>query len=170
MDLDPDFDDVASGKIARSKGPMIAAWIVVFHANLPVPLLFGVMFTHKAGRWGIIVAILILLTLGAFVVSWSRRGGLAVVVGGWIVATSQFWPLLQFYAGIVGLSVAHGEGKKGPSDREDEMGGFIATILTGGILITVALAIGAALLLMRAVFTLCRGDRYAKPLMHKVLN
>ncbi|WP_435018438.1 hypothetical protein TA3x_000412 [Tundrisphaera sp. TA3] len=170
MALDPYFRDVADGKIARSKGPMIVAWIAVFCANLPVPLFLAAGLTQKAGKGGMILAILLMLALGAMAVSASRKGGWAVVIGGWIVAVSQLMPVLHIIAGSMGMSAALGGTKAYSAGLDDEPGGFIATIVTGGILITIALAIGAVLLLVRAAFMRWSESQLRKPAKYELLD
>lgn len=127
--------------------PMCRAWLVVFLANLPVPLFFGWAFTTQHGRFGMATAIVVWWLLGHQVCKASRWCGLAIVAGGIFVAMSQFLPVLQLYAGAVSLGIGSRLGQAwdegGEQQVTTELGGFLVTMLTGGLLMVVAVMCGS---------------------------
>jgi len=144
------------GKVAEAPDrPPGLAWLIVFLANLPIPLMLGWIFTEKQGRIGMALAIVLWWLMGHLVCRLSRGFDLALVTGGMLVGLTQFFPFLHLKAGAWSLFVgsklgqvaAFPLGHDSPGDFTvlTELGGFIATTLTGGILIAVALACGAVL-------------------------
>jgi hypothetical protein len=132
-----------SGKGLGSGGPPpVLAWIWVYTVNLGIPVMLGSMFTCEGGRVGMVIGIIVVFAIGCRVCFVSRRTVLMVVYGGWIVALSQAVPALHIIAGTIGLSavrVTTGEER----DLSTILGGFIATLITGCVLISVATALGA---------------------------
>jgi hypothetical protein len=150
---DPYFAGQVAPKAGQPEGlqdrmkPPVLTWVVVYVTNSIVPLYLGLMLTANAGRLGMFFALGLLLALVYRVISISSRVEVAFEVGGWVVAVSQFFPLLQVIAGGIGMVVTRTMGQATDGYRpliyvQSELGGFVATILTGSILISVALSIG----------------------------
>ena len=134
-----------SGKRLGSGGPPpVLAWILVYTVNLGIPVLWGLMVTREGGRVGMVIGIIVVFAIGCRVCFVSRRAMLTVVYGGWIVALSQAFPALQIIAGIIGLSAVRVTTSE-ERDVSTILGGFIATLITGCVLITIATALGAVI-------------------------
>ncbi|KAJ3058971.1 hypothetical protein HK102_010226 [Quaeritorhiza haematococci] len=99
---DPDFGDGKAAKYAKAPvgTPPVRAWTVVVAANLPVPLYFGIMVTSASGRLGMACGVLLIYWLGRRACHVAREAMVAVIYGGWAVAASQFFPVLQIAAGF----------------------------------------------------------------------
>jgi hypothetical protein len=119
-------------------------WPLVFLANLPVPVRFGWGVTDWGGRIGMIAAIGVLYVLGRE--SMRRVPGLDAMIiwGGTLIALSQFYPVIHILAGVVGIRAAfllrlvttEWPGEAGM------LAGCIITLLTGGILMAIAVVAG----------------------------
>jgi hypothetical protein len=121
--------------------------------NLIVPLMYGLLETREHGFVGMLVGSLILLLGGFWCCFRFKDFSKALIVGGWIVALSQVYPLLQMLAGIFGMGVANAVGPSpdeeySPYSIHSEPAGCVATIMTGAILIGVSALIG---LFVRAI-------------------
>jgi hypothetical protein len=70
----------------------------------------------------------------------------ALVVGGFLVALTQFFPLLHIVVGSLSLYVVSVRGNppevSQPYTLHSEVGGFIATALTGLFFVSLALSVG----------------------------
>lgn len=132
---------------------LLAGWTALFLLNMPLPLLFAGEVTRNHGRSGVFVASAALWLLGCWVCVAQRKTGFALAVGGAPVALSQIVPFLQIMAGMVALTA--GEFFQQIENKDDalgqvvsEPGGFLLTMITGGLLMSAALVLG---LLMRAL-------------------
>jgi hypothetical protein len=127
------------------------AWVIVFLLNLVTPLLFGWSRTESSGRIGMLIAAFLLLALGYGACGTARGIARPLVAGGILVAISQFFPLIQIIAGLIGMGIGSaagqvdGRGDIGPGFVRTETGGFLVTLVTGGLLMTAALVAGAFL-------------------------
>ena len=126
-------------------------WIFVFAINMAVPLLFSASMTEEHGKLGMAVALGAFLTCGCFLCAFHRELARALIIGGVVVALTQIIPMLQFIAGSIGMAVGLGLGvadfggdERGPS-LTSEFGGFVVTLVTGGILITAAAVSGLSI-------------------------
>lgn len=145
----------------------LIVWAGVFALNLFLPYQFGQTETRIGWSVGMHVGILALWTVGAVAVARSRTLSFSLSSGGALIALSQLFPLAQIYAGFFGLGVARrlglatkmGELNSQPSQLT-EMGGFVATVLTGGALMTAALFFG---LLIFAVVNGQEDEKYHQP-------
>lgn len=144
MDHDPYFAGRPhTTKSPDEPNPLIVGWVFVYILNLIVPLFLAMFVTDKAGKLGMTAAIVALLGLGCLVVPRCRHAGKAVVIGGGFTALLQFFPPLPMLAGTIGVAVARDMGQTLGGDQiASEFGGFVATVVTGGVLIAVALVIG----------------------------
>jgi hypothetical protein len=130
----------------RSRGRI---WTLVFVLNLIVPLFFGWMLTADSGRFGMAAGIGLLWYLGYRACGQNDWWGRALVRGGFLVALTQLFPLLQIWAGVVGVGIASALGPLVMADTHiggtihTGLGGLIATVLTGLSLMGVAAFCGA---------------------------
>ncbi len=111
--------------------PPVLPWMAVYLVNMIIPLYFGTMVTGPAGRVGMVFGILLVFSLGCWVCFGSRWAVLRVVYGGWIVAASQFFPILHIFAGSLGTgsAVALGTTTNRRADHLDTvLGGLMADL------------------------------------------
>jgi hypothetical protein len=143
--------DVKLAPASRSPGISLmsmAAWPFWLGANLIIPVLFGLQFTGRSGRWGMAFAIVLFLIGGWCVCYSSRKLGRYLNIGAAILSFTQIFPLLQVVAGMFGVWVAVFIGCFQPATDIDnaevlnELGGFVVTSIVGCILLSVALFIG----------------------------
>ena len=126
-------------------------WAFVFAVNLALPLLFSSSITQQHGKLGMSIAALFLLASGCHVCSISRKQAAVLISGGALVGLSQLFPFLQFIAGILGLIVGQFLGLvyAGNDERSpqiiSEFGGFVVTLVTGGILMAASASAGILL-------------------------
>jgi hypothetical protein len=123
----------------------LGMWSIAFASNLVVPLLIGWMVTQQGGRIGMVAGIGLLWYLGYRVCVASDGCGRALVIGGILVAATQFCPILPVFAGLMGLGVAE---RLWPESfvnmgTKTELGGFIATVVMGLVMMGVAAVIGS---------------------------
>ena len=130
----------------------IAVWSVIFAANTIVPLMFGLELTVKHGRVGVGIASLLLWAGGAILCCWRSSIMWQVILGALITALSQLFPILQIIAGCIGLSAAArlGQAETGGDGQlldqvTSEVGGFIVTVIAGGVLLAGAAIAGLCL-------------------------
>jgi hypothetical protein len=122
------------------------AWPVVFGLNMIVPLAFGWDLARDHGRMGVCIAALFLLVAGWILCLRQRSIARKLILGATVTALSQFFPVFQFLAGIVAFAIAVSLGvaadgsDDGPIEITSELGGFVVTVLVGGMLL-----IGAAI-------------------------
>ena len=144
-------DPYFSGGIGEKPGrqvvgpPPVLAWIGVYAANLILPIYYGMMMTRDGARVGMLIGIIVVFALGYHICFVSRKAMRTVVYGGWIVAVFQLLPFLQLVAGSIGASVAQVTVQATSGDFgqvNTVLGGFLATMATGGILIAFAAAFG----------------------------
>ena len=151
---DPDFDGYVPDKSlkgarpeARERPPWVA-WLVVYAINLILPLHFGWTVTRGGGRVGMLSCTLLPFALGCRVCFLSRTAILTVVWGGWVVAAFQCVAVLHIVAGAIGLRTALALGLVTGQRADDVgtvLGGAMATVVTGGILLAVAAVFGLAI-------------------------
>jgi hypothetical protein len=135
------MDGFIPGKSLSRRG----TWTPVFALNLMVPLFFGWMVTQEGGRIGMGAGIALLWYLGYCLFGLSEACGRALVIGGVLVAVVQFCPILHILAGLasVGLADALWHGSFADMRINTEIGGFIATLVMGLLMMGVAAVIGA---------------------------
>lgn len=158
--------DAAAGE-APPSGPapsngvgLRVGWTVAFLVNLVVPLTIGWNVTEQGGRAGMFAGCLVLFALGWLVCSSYPSQILSINVGGIGTAMAQVFPVPQIAAGCVGVLVAQRIERLAfvATPEQDAMpavftnlGGLIATLLTGILLITLALLTG---MVLRALYQL----------------
>ncbi len=123
-------------------------WVIVYLANLVIPGLFGLLVTQEAGRIGMMLGVALLFALGHGLVVACPRIGRDLIVGGVFTGASQFLPFLQMMAGSFALrcvamrSPLGGNYEPLPPNISTEACGLLATLLTGALLMGLAVAIG----------------------------
>lgn len=122
-------------------------WPVVFLLNMIVPTLFGWQITREGGRLGMSAATALLLISGWWVCFIQPSNGRMLVLGAAILSLSQLFPVIQMVAGMVALAMC-GFGineDDGAMRPVSEAGGFLITLIVGGILICLAAIVGLCL-------------------------
>lgn len=147
---DPDFpgDIIEKGGEQARIDPTMIYWTMVCLANLVAPGILGGIATSGNARVGMVLGVFVVLALGLAACQVHRWAVLTVVYGGWIVAGFQPLPLMQFAAGALGMmAAAEAEAVTGgrPLHLTTLLGGLIATVVTGGVLIGFAAAFGLAM-------------------------
>jgi hypothetical protein len=122
-------------------------WSIILCANLVVPLYLAFSLTKEGGRLGIAIAILCYWMLGLIAIRHSHRFGSILLSGGFIIGLSQFWPVLQAWAGVAALEAWHKVhvwtgGAAARGRPLSEFDGFAVTTLTGAMLLTATLFCG----------------------------
>jgi len=117
---------------------LLTAWATVFVVNMAMPVFFAWSITGESGRIGMIAASVVLFGCGCWICLMARRLAKGLIVGAVLVALTQVFPALQILAGILGLAVAEALHLSQYRDRgpeiTTELGGFVVTLITGGIL------------------------------------
>ena len=132
----------ASDALDRGAENILVAWFGVFVFNLIVPLLFGLLTTDKGGRIGMAIAVIMFFAAGCWICVNHREIGCFLIAGGFLVGLSQMVPVLQFAAGLVGIVICHVVRLMDTEDATNEFGGFVLTLITGGILLGVSTVSG----------------------------
>lgn len=146
--------DKPSGKLDGT--PTVSVWLGASAANLVVPGILGIMLTDDRGRIGMALGVGAVLAFGYRVCFIFRVVVRTIAYGGWLIAVTQCIPIVQIIAGSIGVETARefglaSGGAFGPINTV--VGGFVATLITGGLLLALAFAIGMA----------CRGLSRTKP-------
>jgi hypothetical protein len=105
----------------------------VFGLNLIVPLVLGSGVLEGHGQAGKYCAIAFYWVSGLMVCAARPHLGRVLVKGGIITACTQLMPVLRFAAGLAAVMIGDQAGV-----RSAESFGFIALIITGGLLLIAA--------------------------------
>ncbi|HEY1190545.1 MAG TPA: hypothetical protein VGE74_23125 [Gemmata sp.] len=111
-------------------------WALAVLANLPVPLGMGLIAVWKGSALGMFAGIVAFWLVGAAVIARVPLMRSPLVHGGLLFAVSQFVPVVQFFAGAAAMDLCAIESDSLPTDRD----AFLVTVVTGGLLLTVALS------------------------------
>ncbi|WP_165246417.1 hypothetical protein [Paludisphaera soli] len=146
---DQDFAGILARKPIKrvSETPPVRAWTDVNAVNLPVPLWMGWIMGSDSGRVGMVLGVVVVYLIGRRICFTSPQEMRTVTRGGWLVAALQFFPIPQMVAGTIGVELVRGFALAQPGELgtvDTLLGGFLATLTTGGILVVVAAAFGAA--------------------------
>ena len=120
-------------------------WLGVFGLNLIVPLLSALTLTNASGQVGMLLAMVVILTIGLCICAIARELGFALVTGGVAVGLTQIAPILQIIAGVLGFSLARAMGLDDPAGEVNAgtvLAGFVITMVVGGLLVAVSLVAG----------------------------
>jgi hypothetical protein len=130
-------------------------WTVVFGLNLIVPWSLGNEVTKGKGQIGICFGIALMWLVGCEIGRRWPSLGWNLTAGGIVVALTQFYPLIQMFAGLVAFAILGriGSGST-PNSTFNTLtapvpGTFLLTVTTGAVLYVVALCAGALLSLAR---------------------
>lgn len=123
-------------------------WAAVLLANLVVPLWFGSSVTANCGQMGMCLGILVVWLLGHFIVARLNRLRGPLVVGGVVVALSQYILIGHIVAGLIAMSAVN-QVAEGPMTNARA---FAVTLLTAAQLAVAALAFGLPLCLWYHTF------------------
>lgn len=146
---------------SRSERLWPVYWLSVFTVNLIVPLLFGWPTTEKSGRGGMLIGIFFCWLWAHCVGGKSHFLRFALLFGGAAVALSQLVPSLQILSGWMGMGVGSLLGQVSNIDKvTSEWGGFIVTMVTGGSLQIVSLAVGGIAYWIRTAYTRSRAGSH----------
>jgi hypothetical protein len=110
--------------------------------------------TQEHGKLGMSIAALFLVLLGCYFCAAGRKLAAALIAGGALVGLSQMFPALHIIAGMIGMTVGQALDLANIGDEErpaqivNEIGGFVVTLITGGILMAAGACGG---MLMRLV-------------------
>ncbi len=139
----PDVEPAASEALPRARGGTLLwhhAWTIVFAANLVVPTMFARGMVGETGRIGMGLAVGLLWLVGDLAGVRSPRRRPVLLAGGVAVALTQFFPVPQFVAGLLGLGAGRLVGLI-PDDNDiilgDDLAGpaaFVVTFVTGALL------------------------------------
>lgn len=127
---------------------LLAGWVIVFLVNLPIPVMFGSALTEGNARIGMTVGTVALGLVGGVFCRRSYRVALALTTGGVAVAITQVIAIPQVIAGSIGLMVSTTLGLADPnfdvagSEITLWSGGLVTTLVTGSLLMGLALGIG----------------------------
>ena len=152
----------AAPKVAPRPVPwrLYIGWTFALAANLVVPLGLGWEMAARVGRVGIGIAVVMLWVLGLVACGPQRKAMRIIAAGSILTALSQFVPVLQFLAGIFGLGVASlmerlagvkpvvGEPHSSTPAVTSEFAGFVATMVTAGLVLVAAFVSGLILRVM----------------------
>jgi len=124
-------------------------WTLVYAANLVMPALLGLPAVQGLGFAGVGLAIVALWFAGLPIGDKNPRVLRRLARGGVVVALSQLLPVLQIAAGTLALiltDVLPGAAAERSLELiSDPMRGFMATAMTGGLLLSAALMFGAGI-------------------------
>ena len=124
----------------RGELPLWLLWFGVYLVNMPIPIILALALVEGAGTVGMAVGIVLVFGIGCGACVFARRLTIPVILGGLVVALGQLFPILQVMAGSIGMGMA----KSG----DEFLQGLVATIITGGILLTAATMLGLLVGLM----------------------
>ncbi len=121
------------------------AWVIVFFANLPIPLVFARSAVGDAGMHGVIGGLLVLFWIGFALCLFRFRVGRSLVIGGAAVALWQVCPVFHYVAGVTAVFVwgwVRGSGVT--TGSADNIDGFAIVMLASPPLWALAVLLGTA--------------------------
>ncbi len=136
---------IPNRNLIDSLADRVPLWIVVFHLNLLIPGMLGLMVADGPARWGMLLGIIICFTLGLAICCYSKPLGTLLIWGAWPVAALQFLPMMHIFIGsaaVAGGSRFNVSGQRNVDHLDSFLGGLLATGFTGGALMGVSLLFG----------------------------
>ena len=141
----------------ENRFPPQPTWVVVFSLNVIPAIFFAkLMVVTKGGQLGMTGGIAVLWAGGAAAIALRPIFRFALPCGGFIVALLQLAPIVQGIIALVALQIVTEAGMRIRPDALTEAGGFLATLITGGSMMLIAIGIG---LLIDAVAFADNADR-----------
>ena len=124
-------------------------WMIVVAINLPIPVMFGLTVSSGFGRFGMLLGIAIVATIGCFSCSRVPPLMMRLNIGALLTALSQLLPMLHMFVGMFALEIVRRlNSVVGGTDQDDLSGLFeitLATLLTGLGLILPSILAGLVL-------------------------
>jgi cobalamin synthase len=146
----PSVQSIPVTDVQRPALGWLIFWMIVFCANLPLPVWLGVTVTSSPGHIGMIFGCLVVNVTGIWLCRVAPYFMLRLSVGALPVALSQFFGVLHMFVGMAAVAVSRwilnpfagslSGDMIGEMTRVDEV--TVATILTGIGLILPSIAIG----------------------------
>lgn len=142
----PSVQSIPVTDVQRPALGWLIFWMIVFCANLPLPVMLGVSVTSSPGHIGMIFGCLVVNVTGIWLCRVAPYFMLRLSVGAILVALSQFFGVLHMFVGMAAVAVSRwifnpfAGSLSGDMTRIDEV--TLATILTGIGLILPSIAIG----------------------------
>jgi hypothetical protein len=127
--------------LTRASTAWHVAWAVVFLANLIAPLLLAWSMTEGEARFGMFAAVALVWVSGHLAIARAAGWRLILVGGGFCVALSQLFPILQVFAGLLSLTAIHYGFATDPFSFTAPAA-FLATVLTAAQLLVTAVGCG----------------------------
>lgn len=131
-------------------------WTAVYSFNLILPTLLGWSITNDQAKIGCLATILFFYGLGLWGSLKNINHFKKLMLGGFLIGALQFFPFFHLIFGMIANKIVEGAGHATPAPppaipdgiRDASMvnsvfGGMLMTLLTGGPLMLMALAIGA---------------------------
>ena len=140
-------------RVIHSPFVLSVQWTVVLLCNSVVPLLIGWTEAQQGqGQFGIILAMGLCLVLGYVACIYIPLFALIATRGGFLVALTQFFPVLQLIAGMIAIDTIRKTGIiPGQTLDRGSLGlfdAFLVTVATGSILIGISVLFGMLLRLV----------------------
>lgn len=140
-------------RVIHSPFVLSIQWTVVLLCNSVVPLLIGWTEAQQGrGQLGIILAMGLCLVLGYVACIYMPLFAMIATRGGFLVALTQFFPVLQLLSGMIAIDTIRKTGIiPGQTLDSGSLGlvdAFLVTVATGSILIGISCLFG---LLLRLV-------------------
>jgi len=156
----PSIDQEASPPalvVTAGERMFLVQWCFVLLANIIVPMLFCAMLTNDDARLGVLVAVICFILAGGLVgLQWNQTQ-VVLLRGGVITALLQMVPVLQIIAGLVAVQVCSDLGLATANtddhplgNLETMLGGFVCTLVSGTLILLVALIAGGLLSFFRS--------------------
>lgn len=127
-------------------------WLVGYGVNLPVPIMFAMMFISPAGFTGMLVGIIMVMSIGMLAARRLKQLNRIALRGGLLLAITQLFPILQMFSGIMAGSTLEKLGYPFDSMVDSPAGtnlGFVpcmlAVLMVSAMLMTMALGIGTVI-------------------------
>jgi hypothetical protein len=125
-------------------------WALSMAINLPVPLFFATAIYVSEGKWpyfgaiGVFLACVSLMGSGFYFAGFRSEAMRRITNGGFIVATTQLFPILQVMAGAFAIGLWDGYIRPylPPLPAVRLLEGYAITFIVGQALMFVALSMG----------------------------
>ncbi len=161
IDESKSTEDVSSEETNKS-----SYWNLFFVAlvNMIEPFLFANIISSKKGMIGVVIGVFAVLAITWFVHRFANHLVKYIVLGGGLVAFSQFFPVLQMMAGSIGIWLSdklfgktwrppQDDGFADKFDMVDSIpSGVLVTVVVGSLLLIVSFLVGLGLRSIHGMF------------------